>query len=177
METMIMNNSETPKSTSESGMEWLSISDLMTGLMVIFLFIAISYMINIRSKNQQMSQIAETYENLHSDLIYDLTEEFKNDLPRWSAHIDSASIAIRFTEPDVLFEPEKDSIRPKFAAILDDFFPRYIKILTSDKYRGDIAEQGLKGIPRVNGWDYPGIWRILPIWNYHRHGRVPFLNT
>ena len=49
----------------------------MTGLAVIFLFIAISYMINIRSKNQQMSQIAETYENLHSDFIYYLTEEFE----------------------------------------------------------------------------------------------------
>ena len=38
----------------ETEEHWVSISDVMAGLMVIFLFIAISYMLNIRLKNNEI---------------------------------------------------------------------------------------------------------------------------
>jgi len=31
----------------ESGEEWISISDMMAGLMMIFLFVAVSYMVHV----------------------------------------------------------------------------------------------------------------------------------
>ena len=47
---------------------WISISDMMAGLMVIFLFIAISYMLHIRADKEKIEQIAVTYEKLQSKI-------------------------------------------------------------------------------------------------------------
>lgn len=132
-------------SDGEGGSEWLSVSDMMTGLMVIFLFIALSYMIHVRRQNERMFEIAQTYELLHESLLRDLTQEFKEDLPRWSARIDSSSLSITFTEPDVLFVQGSAEIRPRFRDILDHFFERYVDILYSDKYREQIEEIRIEG--------------------------------
>jgi len=140
-----MSNLLSSKINSEGGSEWLSISDMMTGLMVIFLFIALSYMIPIQKKNKKMFEVAETLKLLHENLYQDLLQEFKEDLPRWSARIDSTSLSVTFTEPDVLFEAGKSNLRPRFRAILRSFFPRYVNILTNEKYKNDIEEVRIEG--------------------------------
>ena len=53
--------------------------------MVIFLFIAISYMLHIRADKEKIEQIAVTYEKLQSDLYSDLEKEFRKDLDEWNA--------------------------------------------------------------------------------------------
>ena len=44
---------------------WMSVSDLMTGLMVIFLFIAIAYMIRVRD---DISEYKDTKEEIYNRL-------------------------------------------------------------------------------------------------------------
>ena len=131
---------------------WISISDMMAGLMVIFLFIAISYMLHIRADKEKIEQIAVTYEKLQSDLYDDLEEEFKKDLDEWNAVLNKQTLSIRFKEPEVLFAQGEAEVRPLFRKILDEFFPRYIKILTETKnvdgeykYKDDIAEIRIEG--------------------------------
>lgn len=130
---------------------WISISDMMAGLMVIFLFIAISYMLDIRADKEKIEQIAIAYEKLREDLYTDLHEEFKDDLPKWNADLNE-ELSIRFKEPEVLFDPGGAKVRSRFKKILDDFFPRYIKTLTETKtkegkykYKEDIAEIRIEG--------------------------------
>ena len=124
---------------------WISISDMMAGLMVIFLFIAISYMLHVQADKEKIEQIAVTYEELQSDLYTDLEEEFKNDLNKWNAVLNKQTLSIRFKEPDVLFEQGAAEVRSPFKKILDDFFPRYIQILRRPKYINDIAEIRIEG--------------------------------
>ena len=131
---------------------WISISDMMAGLMVIFLFIAISYMLHVQAEQERIEQIAVTYEKLQSDLYADLEEEFKEDLKKWNADLDDETLSIRFKEPEVLFEPGSAEVRPLFKKILDNFFPRYIGILRESKdnngepkYIDDIAEIRIEG--------------------------------
>ena len=124
---------------------WISISDMMAGLMVIFLFIAISYMLHVRADKEKIEQIAVTYEELQSDLYADLEEEFKNDLNKWNAVLNKKTLSIRFKEPEVLFEQGAAEVRLPFKKILDDFFPRYIQILRRPKYINDIAEIRIEG--------------------------------
>ena len=141
-------------STKEQDTEehWISISDMMAGLMVIFLFIAISYMLHIRADKEKIEQIAVTYEKLQSDLYNDLEKEFRKDLDEWNAVLNKQTLSIRFKEPEVLFAKGKAEVRPLFRKILDEFFPRYIKILTETrtddgeyKYKDDIAEIRIEG--------------------------------
>lgn len=133
------------KETGESESHWISISDMMSGLMMIFLFIAVSYMINIVEEKNKIQQIAVTYNRLQNDLYTDLETEFKNDLKKWDAKIDRQSLSVRFESPDVLFQPGSAAISDTFKTILNDFFPRYIKILGDKKYRGDIEEIRIEG--------------------------------
>ena len=124
---------------------WISISDMMAGLMVIFLFIAISYMLHVHAEKDKIERIAVTYEKLQSDLYADLEAEFKNDLDKWNAVLNKQTLSIRFKEPEVLFEQGEAEVRLPFQKILDDFFPRYIQILRRPKYVEDIAEIRIEG--------------------------------
>jgi len=125
--------------------EWMGISDLMTGLMMVFLFIAIAFMLKVQEEKKSLDAIAITYEETRSDLRKDLYNEFKNDLDRWGAEFDPKDITIRFKEPDVLFAQNSSEIKQKFRFILNEFFPRYLHILTSDKYKNTIKELRIEG--------------------------------
>ena len=91
---------------------WISISDMMAGLMVIFLFIAISYMLHVREDKARIEKIAVTYEELQSDLYEDLENEFKKDLNDWNAVLNRQTLSIRFKEPEVLFAQGRAEVPP-----------------------------------------------------------------
>jgi len=122
---------------------WISVSDLMAGLMVIFLFIAISYMKDIVVEKERIEKIAVTWNETQEALYVDLEQEFENDLPKWGAEFNRETLAIRFIEPSILFDTAQSSLKNEFKAILDDFFPRYISVLR--KYKNDIAEIRIEG--------------------------------
>jgi hypothetical protein len=110
----------------------------MTGLMVMFLLIAVTFMMRVEADAYRVRQVAVAYSEIKDALFEDLQAEFKNDLPRWKAQIIKEDLSIRFTEPEVLFAPGSSELKPEFRAILSDFFPRYVRILTSPKYKGSI---------------------------------------
>lgn len=117
---------------------WMSISDLMSGLMMVFLLIAVFFIFQVQKGINDYAE-AKAY-------IYDeLYDEFKDDLPRWKADIDEKTLSIRFQEPDVLFESGSHELSPKFVAILNDFIPRYINRLYNSKYSGSIEEIRIEG--------------------------------
>jgi outer membrane protein OmpA-like peptidoglycan-associated protein len=128
----------------EDDSEWMSISDMMSGLMLIFMFIAISFMIQVQDDKEKIKDIAKTYYEDKLALNEALKNEFKNDLERWEAEISEDNI-ITFNSPRVLFRMGKSSIQKGFKNILDDFFPRYIKILSSSDYRNEIDEIRIEG--------------------------------
>ncbi len=124
---------------------WVSVSDLMAGLMMIFLFISVSYMMQVNTERAQIKDVAVTYSRLQSNLYDDLLNEFTNDLKKWNAEIDRETLSVRFKEPDVLFERGKSNLKVEFVEILKDFFPRYVSIIGSNKYKGDIEEIRIEG--------------------------------
>lgn len=130
---------------SNDGKHWISISDMMSGLMIVFLFIAISYMKDIVKESNAIKEIAVTYNRLQNDLYEDLYNEFKENLDDWNAQIDSLTLSVRFESPEVLFERGSFQLRNDFKEILLDFFPRYLAILMDDKYREDIEEIRIEG--------------------------------
>lgn len=117
---------------------------MMSGLMLIFLFIAIGFMIEMQSQNDDMKEVATSYRDTKANLNEVLYDEFEENLKRWDANITKDN-AIVFNSPDVLFKVNKSDITPEFKTILKDFFPRYVKILTSKEYRDDIKEVRVEG--------------------------------
>ena len=131
--------------------EWMSISDMMSGLMLIFLFVAVAFMLNvdddkvkIQKSKDKIEQIALTYQKSKIELNRDLHREFDKDLLKWDAKI-TENNSIIFNSPEVLFEAGKSNLKDKFKEILNDFFPRFIKILLSHKYKNEINEIRIEG--------------------------------
>ncbi|MGC3983119.1 MAG: OmpA family protein [Steroidobacteraceae bacterium] len=124
---------------------WIPLSDLMTGLMVMFLFIAVVYMMRVEADTDNIKEVAIAYSEVKDSLYEDLSTEFHDDLSKWKAEIVKDDLSIRFTEPEILFANGSSELKPSFQAILDNFFPRYVKILTSDKYRDSISEVRIEG--------------------------------
>lgn len=128
----------------ESEEHWIAVSDLMSGLMMLFLLIAVMYLVIVERKNDEIERVVVLYEDLREELYTDLLAEFLDDLPLWGAELDE-DLKFRFTNTSLLFEEGQSDLKPAFASILSDFFPRYMAILTSDKYREDILELRIEG--------------------------------
>lgn len=122
---------------------WISVSDLMAGLMIIFLFIAITYIRPILNERDAIKEIAVTWQESEVALYDRLKEEFKDDLPRWNAELERETLTVRFTEPEILFDSGRATLKLEFEYILRDFFPRYLNVLFD--FRDDIAEVRIEG--------------------------------
>ncbi len=123
---------------------WISVTDMMTGLMMVFLLISVVFMEQVNKEKNAVQKIALTYQDYQEDLHNSLLEEFKTDLARWDAGIlDDGTI--RFYEPDVLFDEGSRNIKPRFQQVLGEFFPRYIRVLASERYRDNIEEIRIEG--------------------------------
>jgi len=167
------------KKTKKDDGQWISITDMMSGLMMVFLFIAVAFMIKVQNeskalqdqkdeaeklailfqlqkqeaekitnkyKNSQESikQIALAYQEYQKQLNEDLHKEFNKDLKRWGAEITDDN-RIRFKSPELLFGTGSSQLTVQFADILDELFPRYVKLLTSKKYKNEVDEIKIEG--------------------------------
>ena len=122
----------------------MSTGDLMAGLLFIFILLLMGAMLKVQEKAEQDNLIVQRYDQIKTQLYIDLQEEFKDSLKVWSATIDS-SLCVRFQEPSMLFDYDRDDLKPKFKNILDDFFPRYIKVLNRPEYKDNIVEIRIEG--------------------------------
>lgn len=144
----------------------LSLGDLMAAILLIFVLLLSATLLMLQQQFEQKNKLAEETQKaaelakLHADEIqkiakmYDLLKvqlyedmlaEFKSDLEKWNAVLDRETLSIRFQEPDVLFQKGESEIKAEFKSILDDFFPRYIRILINDKYKSNIEEIRIEG--------------------------------
>ena len=135
----------------EKSSHWITISDMMSGIMMIFMMIAIAFMVTIdndkkqlKIQHEKMRDLAKDYSNLQQELYKDLMAEFGGDLKRWNAFIDEDT-TIRFQKQDILFDVGQKKVKERFQKILDDFFPRYVKILYGEKYRDFIEDIRIEG--------------------------------
>ena len=123
----------------------LSTGDLMAALLLMFVLLLSATLLVIKENEEETKSIVQAYEALQDALYQDLLIEFDADLERWAADLDRSTLSIRFYEPQVLFEQGDATVRPVFAQILADFFPRYVSILQQDRYRGHIEEIRIEG--------------------------------
>lgn len=116
--------------------QWLPVSDLMSGLMILFLFIAISLIL-------ETQKVARSYEDNQQAIYKALVQEFEHDLEKMGAEIDPKTLTFIFKSPDILFETGQSNLKPSYQQTLNDFFPRYMKVIY--KYKGSIQEIRIEG--------------------------------
>ena len=119
---------------------WISLSDMMTSLMIVFLLISVIYMIKV----QDSVRVPQIYKETMQGLSKALNKEFEKDLKGWGAVIDK-DLTIRFQQPDITFDRNSANLKLEFKKILDDFFPRYINIMMSNNFINNIEEIRIEG--------------------------------
>ena len=129
---------------------WSSVSDLMSGLMIVFLFTSVIFMsivldenTNIKKQQQTVENIVTTYEESKENIYEDLYNEFEADMNSWHMEIDEDG-TIRFKEPEVFFLSGEAQLQNQFKDILNSFFPRYIDVIYAN-YKDKVTEIRIEG--------------------------------
>ena len=133
----------TTSSNNPDHEHWISVSDLMSGLMMVFLFISIALMRHAFVERDKIKDVAKAYETTQIAIYESLKSEFEPDLQRWSAKINKDTLSVEFEDTEVLFQMGSATLQARFEEILNDFFPRYIKSLKP--YRDSISEIRIEG--------------------------------
>ena len=143
--------------------EWINISDLMSGLMMIFLFISVAYMVEVEEQQEKIRHIVKIYVSAQKVLNQALHNELNIDLNKWNAKILEDN-TIRFNSSETLFQVGSSSLSTKFKIILNNFFPRYIKLLNSQNFKENIYELKIEG-------------HTSSMWNSHSTEDQKYLNN
>lgn len=144
------------KSENEEVSYWLSYSDMLAALLLMFALIIsftlmeskIQYEKKVAEIAKQQEEIAKQQETINkllgvkSDIIEDLVIEFDNS--GLQMEIDKQTGDIIFNS-DLLFDPNQAVLRPDSITFLDAFLPQYFGILLSDEYIDNIAEIIIEG--------------------------------
>lgn len=132
---------------------WIALSDIMTALMLVFLLLFSLYMlkvnenskvVNLQEQLEKSQAIPKNYKELRLNLTALLREEFKDDLSKFNAVIGD-DLTIRFNKPEILFKTGEAELSKDFEKILDNFFPRYLKIITDKNIIDNIDEIRIEG--------------------------------
>jgi outer membrane protein OmpA-like peptidoglycan-associated protein len=141
---------------------WLSVSDLMAGLMMVFLFVAIALMMDAFTERDKIKQVAVAYQENQVAIFDSLNEEFGKDLEHWNAEIDEETLTFTFKSPKVLFKVGEIDLSDKYKSLLIDFFPRYMAVL--EPYQKSINEVRIEG-------------HTSSVWNSYVTDRIAYFNN
>lgn len=113
---------------------WLSVSDLMTGLMVIFLFISIAYISKVQQNQTVLRDFVDNKKELHGKLM----DEFKAEREAGTISI-RGDLSMRFERAQTLFPQGSDQLTPQFKHQLAVIMPKYFDLLLKNQ-KDDIKE-------------------------------------
>lgn len=140
---------------SDEGSVWMPVSDLMAGLMMLFLLLSVVMMLQAHARAELAQQekdrvieVAEEYRDVRKE-IYDA---LKNRLgverleEKWNATLDPETLSVEFVSPlkvAALFPVQQTRLTNYYREILSEFFPIYLTVL--EEYADVIEEVRIEG--------------------------------
>ena len=128
---------------------FISLSDIMTALMMVFLFVSVAIIMQIQKHNEIVTNIQANYKNQKEMLYAHLQAEFKDDMSKWGAKINEETLSVYFVGDDVRFDTGQSDVKPEFKATLAEFFPRYVQLIK--KHKDAIQEVRIEGYTDSTG--------------------------
>lgn len=135
---------------SEEG-NWLSVTDLMAGLMVIFMLISVALMNRTDIEKRSIERIAVKISEKQLEIHRALAEEFREDFKRWDIDFnEQRPLIVDFNAERYKFTKGKSALPEQLTLVLSDFFPRYLSVL--ERYRNEIKAIQIEG-HTSSGWN------------------------
>lgn len=146
------------KKDEEEMTYWLSYSDMMAALLLMFVLIISVTMLQVRKQYEKsISQEAIMKEQqekidrivgIRTDLIGELKLEFEGT--NLGVSVDEQTGAIAF-DSNVLFDYNKYALKPSGKKFLKEFIPRYFNIILDDDFKDYVSEIIIEGHTDTNG--------------------------
>ena len=106
--------------------EWVSLSDIMTSLMLIFLFIAVYFIVSTKD----IIDFPKVFQKNEVLLHAELNKVLKNNLTNWGAELDTTGL-VRFNNSQFIqFDTGSSDLSPQFKSVIDEFFKNYLTFLS-----------------------------------------------
>ena len=116
---------------------YIAFADIMTCLMIIFLFISISYIMEVFTSTFVKEEMYNT-----------ITKQMINELNKNNVRIDK-DLTLKFindeNKRDILFEPGKIEMTKEFQEKISEIWPSYQEIITLDTFLNYISEIRIEG--------------------------------
>ena len=117
---------------------YIAFSDIMTCLMIIFLFVAISYIMEVFSTNFIKDEMYNT-----------ITEKMINELEKNNVKL-GKDLSLKFfnndkNNKDILFETGAEEMTDNFKAKVSEIWPLYQNIIVQDTFLNYISEIRIEG--------------------------------
>lgn len=127
----------------------LSIGDLMAATLFVFVLLLSAALLNMKDQtdkldqqNKTIKEITQKYEDRRKEIQSALETHFGDQLTEWGAEIVPNQLCVRFSEQS-MFLQSSSRVEIEFQKVLDEFFPKYIKLLKH--FEDDIAEMRIEG--------------------------------
>jgi len=113
------------KSSDDGG--WLSLSDMMTVLMVLFLIISVTIAVTSTNRLANIERLLSTVAEQEEILCQNLEDNLYKDFLKRDLKIKCNPIRIIFTNPNYEFEKNSYELTTSFKNALEKFFPIYLQ--------------------------------------------------
>lgn len=124
---------------------WLSFSDMMSSLLLIFILFLTLAMLQLSIQQKQLTEREDEVDKIigvRQLIVEELKSEFKNS--KLDIDIDPETGAITFSE-GVFFDYNQDKIKDLGKDYLIDFIPQYIGVILNDRNKDYISEIIIEG--------------------------------
>lgn len=132
------------KKTNDEGTSyWQSFGDLMSGVLIVFILLFIYKLFDYQESMNQKQEMINDLTNTRAQIIMLLQEEFKNQ--NIDIVIDGKTGAITLSE-GILFDFGKSDLKDEGKEFLEQFIPKYLKILLEDeKIKSHVSQIIIEG--------------------------------
>lgn len=130
---------------------WIPLADIMTGLMIIFMLISVSFMLKMLHKETRLHNEVKnntTAIKVQDRLAKQLQKDLGNNFSSWNAIFESKTLTIKFSAESVMFATGKSNLTHEFKKILQQFLPAYLASIHS--YINSIAAIDIDGYASSN---------------------------
>ncbi|MFW6316288.1 MAG: OmpA family protein [Cyanobacteriota bacterium] len=132
----------------ESGV-WLSISDLMSGLLLFFALLFIATQIQLQKKIEELRKYREALENLPLIVMTTIEEGVGGDAVNVDPETGDVSL-----DDKILFAEGESELKPEGKAFLNKFIPVYSQVIFSkQEFEEEIARVVIEGHTSSKGSD------------------------
>lgn len=124
---------------------WLSLSDLMTVLMVLFLVISIFIAVSATTRLKDISGTIKSVITEELKLCEKIKEGLETKFNESDINVSCNPITVTFLNPDYKFAKNSAQLPIKFEKALKQFFPFYLQTLSEWEYSELIDEIRIEG--------------------------------